>query len=208
MSAGAVRQGEDNIVRIAVFASGAGSNFRRLRECGEIGLLGSGRVALLVSDKPTCAAVAYAHATGVPTVAVTHKEAGGKDAWERLMAAALQEHRVSLVVLAGYMRILGPTLIEAYAGRMINLHPSLLPQFEGLNAIDQALDAGVSETGVTVHYVDAGLDTGPVIAQERVPIYPSDTHDELAGRIHLAEHDLLPRVVRELCARERMETSL
>ena len=208
MSAGALRQDADGVVRIAVFASGTGSNFRRLRECGEIGLLGSGRVALLVSDRPTCAAVAYAQATGVPTVAVTHKEAGGRNAWERLVLAALQEQRVSLVVLAGYMRILGAPLIEAYAGRMINLHPSLLPQFRGLNAIDQALEAGVSETGVTVHYVDAGLDTGPVIAQERVPVYQTDTHDELAGRIQRAEHDLLPRVVRELCARERMEKPL
>ncbi len=208
MSAGALRQEADGVVRIAVFASGTGSNFRRLCECGEIGLLGPGRVSLLVSDKPACGAVAYAHAAGLPAVAVTHREAGGRDAWERLALAALREHRVSLVVLAGYMRILGAPLIEAYAGRMINLHPSLLPQFRGLDAIGQALAAGVTETGVSVHYVDAGLDTGSVIAQERVPVYEADTHDELAGRIHHAEYDLLPRVVRELCTREGMERPL
>jgi phosphoribosylglycinamide formyltransferase 1 len=115
-----------------------------------------------------------------------------------VMATWLEEHGVELVVLAGYMQILSPPFLDRFPGRIVNVHPSLLPAFPGANAIDDALAAGVDTTGVTVHYVDEGVDTGPVIAQERVPVEPAATLEE---RIHAVEHRLLPSVVEELCAR-------
>ena len=114
------------------------------------------------------------------------------------MATWLEEHGVELVVLAGYMQILTPAFLARFPGRIVNVHPSLLPAFPGTRAIADALDAGVETTGVTVHYVDEGVDTGPVIAQEPVSVEPAATLEE---RIHAVEHRLLPAVVQELCAR-------
>ena len=186
-------------VAIAVFASGTGSNARRLYELAAKGTLAPAHVALLVSDQPESKAVAFAKGVGLPVFAMRHKDAGGKDAWEKAVVAKLAEYDISLIVLAGYMRLVGPVLLRAYGGRMINLHPSLLPEFKGLDAISQALKAGVAKTGVTVHYVTEGLDDGPIIAQKHVAILPDDTKDTLSERIHAAEHELLPTVVRTLC---------
>lgn len=186
-------------VRIAVFASGQGSNFRRLADAAQAGDLAGGRVVLLVSDRPDCGAVAHARVSGLPVFARRHTEFGGRDGWENAVLRELASCRIDLIVLAGYMRIVGPTLLSAYGGRMVNVHPSLLPDFPGLHAVRQALLAGVAETGVTVHYVDEGVDTGPVIAQARVPILPGDTEETLTERVHAAEHALLPAVVRGIC---------
>ena len=190
-------------VPVAVFASGAGSNFRRLCEAAAAGELGAGRVALLVSDRPACGAVEQARRLGVPAFARTHRADGGRAAWEAAALERLRESRIELVVLAGYMRLVGETLLSAYGGRIINIHPSLLPHFPGLNAVGQALAAGAAETGVTVHFVDEGMDTGPVIAQAAVPVRADDTEESLLARVHAAEHRLLPAVVRDLCARAR-----
>ncbi len=188
-------------VRIAVFASGAGTNFRRLCEAAQAGELSGGRIALLVSDQPGSGAVAYARESGYAVFTMTHREAGGRAAWEELALGALRAAGVDLVVLAGYMRLVGAGLLEPYAGRMINVHPSLLPQFPGLHAVRQALAAGVATTGVTVHQVDAGLDSGSVIVQESLPILAGDTEETLLRRLHAVEHRLLPQVVRSLCER-------
>lgn len=184
--------------RIAVFASGAGSNFRNLLAAQARGDIGQWQIVCLVSDKPNCGAVAHAQAQGLPVWAHGQKAYGGKDAWESGVTAFLVSHHVDLLVLAGFMRLVGQTLLTAFEGRMINVHPSLLPAFPGLDAPAQALAAGVHETGVTVHKVDAGLDTGPIIAQMHVAIEPGDTLEMLVARLHRAEHELLPRVLREL----------
>ncbi|PWI57655.1 phosphoribosylglycinamide formyltransferase [Sulfoacidibacillus thermotolerans] len=189
-------------VNIAVFASGQGSNFRRLVEAERAGELGCGHIALLISDKPTCGAVAYATHVGIPCFAHTHQELQGKAQWEQMVLNKLQQEQIGFVVLAGYMKLIGITLIEAYEQRMINLHPSLLPAFKGLNAVEQALAAKVSETGVTVHYVDAQLDAGPILEQVRVPIFETDAVEDVLARVHRAEHELLPRVVKQWCERE------
>lgn len=186
--------------RIAVFASGEGTNARRLMELSRRGELAGGRVALLVSDKPGCGAVASARESGVPVFAFSVRDAGGMAAWERRAADALREEGVGLLVLAGFMRIVGPTLLSLYEGRIINVHPSLLPEFKGLDAVGQALSAGVGETGVTVHWVDANLDSGPILLQRRVPILPGDSRESLLARIHAAEHEALPEAVRLLCS--------
>ncbi|MBK5230366.1 MAG: phosphoribosylglycinamide formyltransferase, partial [Thermoleophilia bacterium] len=123
------------------------------------------------------------------------------------MIERLQADRVDLVVLAGYMQILSARLIDAFAGRIINVHPSLLPTFPGLRAIERALVAGVTETGVTVHHVDEGVDTGPVIAQQALAIEPGDTPESLAERIHAIEHRLLPSVIAEIAAARRQSAS-
>jgi len=186
-------------LRIAVFASGTGSNFRQLLAHSERGNLGRGRVVCLVSDQPLSGAVKHATAMGLPCFAATHKASGGRPGFEAAALAFLKKQRIDWVVLAGYMRLIGQTLLEAYEGRMINIHPSLLPAFPGLDAPAQALAAGVRKTGVTVHYIDAGLDTGAIIAQMSVPICADDTLQTLMPRIHEVEHQLLPEVVRTLC---------
>ena len=117
------------------------------------------------------------------------------------MADWLEEHGVRLVVLAGYMHILTPAFLERFPGGVVNVHPSLLPRFPGAHAVEEQLAAGVAESGATVHLVDEGVDSGPVLAQERVPVLPGDTPDTLHERIKAVEHRLLPEVVRDLCAR-------
>ncbi len=186
-------------VSIAVFASGTGSNLRNLYAAQQAGEIAPGYLSLVISDKPDSKAVAFAREVGLPVFAIDHKEAGGRSVWERMVIRELHKHHVTLVVLAGYMRLVGLALLESYQGRMINLHPSLLPAFKGLDAIGQAFEAKVAETGVSVHYVTADLDGGPLIAQKRVPILPEDTIETLTHRIHEAEHEILPKVVRMLC---------
>ncbi|MCY0901538.1 MAG: phosphoribosylglycinamide formyltransferase [Firmicutes bacterium] len=191
----------DDRVRIAVLASGTGSNFRNLVECSRAGGLAGGEVVCLVSDRPDCGAARWADDQGIASWRATHKSLGGRDAWEAQAVGYLREQRIDLIVLAGYMRVVGAALLLPWEGRMINIHPSLLPAFPGLHAPAQALAAGVSETGVTVHFVDSGMDTGPILAQRSVPVFPSDSLTTLTARIHEVEHALLPSVVGQLCAR-------
>ena len=120
-------------------------------------------------------------------------------AYEQQILSRLQQERIGFVALAGYMRLIGPTLLSEYYGKIINLHPSLLPAFPGLDAVGQALEAGVKVTGVTVHFVDAGMDTGPVIAQQAVAIDDDDDHESLSQKIHALEHQLYPRIIHQ-CA--------
>ena len=186
-------------IRIAVFASGQGSNFRRLLAAEQAGELGVGRISLLVSDQPEAPAIGVAQAASVPVFAEHPRVYGDKRAWETRVLQELHGAGIELVVLAGFMRLIGPVLLTAYEGRMINLHPSFLPEFKGKDAIGQALAAGVSETGVSVHYVSEALDGGQVIEQVRIAIDRKEDRASLEARIHAMEHELLPIVVRKLC---------
>ena len=185
----------------AVFASGAGSNLQRFIDETLAGRFPAA-LALVVSDRPGCFALERARQAGIPTFAFDPKTYPDKAAFERDILAALRAHNVRWIVLAGYMRIIGPTLLQAFPERIVNIHPALLPRFHGKDAIGQALRAGVSETGVTVHFVDDGIDTGPIIAQEPVPIVAGDTAESLAERIHTVEHRLYPAVVAGLIRAE------
>ncbi|WP_040949695.1 phosphoribosylglycinamide formyltransferase [Gorillibacterium massiliense] len=180
--------------RIAVFASGSGSNFQALAEAAASGKLDA-EIALLVCDKPQAPVVEKAQRLGIPVFAFRPKDYPDKAAYEGEIVGKLDELGVDLVVLAGYMRIISSVLLTPYEGRIINVHPSLLPSFPGLDAIGQALAYGVKVTGITVHFVDGGMDTGPIIAQETLRILPEDTAETLAARIHPIEHKLYAEVV-------------
>jgi len=181
--------------RIAVFASGQGSNFQALLDASRAGGLGGAEIVLLVSDKPQAPVVERARAAGVDTFVFQPKAYARREDYETEIAAELEGRQVDLVVLAGYMRLLTSVLVDRYTGRMINIHPSLLPAFPGKDAIGQAWEYGVKVTGVTVHLVDGGMDTGAVVAQTAVPLLPDDRIESLEERIHQAEKELYPQVV-------------
>ncbi len=187
-------------MNIAVFASGSGSNFEAIVQATRDGRLAGVDVSLLVCDKPGAYVIERAARLGVPCRVFDPKSYPDKAAYETELVETLRERGISFVVLAGYMRLVGPVLLSAYEGRMINLHPSLLPAFPGKDAIGQALAYGVKQTGVTVHFVDAGMDTGPIISQVAVPVGEEDTAETLADRIHQVEHELLIDVLREIAA--------
>lgn len=168
------------------------------------GRLAGVEVALLVCDKPGAKVLERAELLGIDAFVFQPKEYADKAAFEKEIVARLQQSDISLIVLAGYMRLVGETLLSSYEGNIINLHPSLLPAFPGKDAIGQALAYGVKITGVTVHLVDAGLDSGPIIAQIPVAVEDSDTAETLAARIHAVEHELLVNVIGQL-AEERIK---
>jgi phosphoribosylglycinamide formyltransferase-1 len=174
-----------------VLVSGDGSNLQALIDAGL-------PVAAVASNRVGVRALERAVAADIPAAVFEAANYPSREARDDAIALWLADHGVDLVVCAGYMHLLSAAFLDRFPGRIVNVHPSLLPQFPGARAIEDALAAGVEETGVTVHLVDEGLDTGPVIEQRRVPVEPRAT---LAARIHAVEHDLLPRVVRELCAR-------
>lgn len=180
--------------RIAVFASGTGSNFQSLVDAARNGELGAS-VELLVCDKPAARVVQRAQDAGVECHLFTPKDYASREAYEAEIIEVLESKQIDLVVLAGYMRLLTSVMVERYAGRLINIHPSLLPAFAGKDAIGQALDYGVKVTGVTVHFVDGGMDTGPIIAQHPVPVQPGDKAETISKAIHAAEQQLYPEVV-------------
>ncbi len=179
--------------RIAVCVSGAGSNLRALRAYEKRGLLG-GAIALVLADRP-CDALGFAADEGIPTALVDPTTQPDKGAWDQQMAAALAAAEVDWVVLAGFMRVVGPVTLDRYPGRILNVHPSLLPAYPGAHAIRDALAGGARVTGVTVHIVDETLDGGPIVAQQPVTIVAGDTEEALLARVHAAEHQLLARVV-------------
>lgn len=181
-------------LRVAVFASGNGSNFQAIVDAVQAGKLDVS-IELLVCDKPQAKVVERAALAGVEAFVFKPKDYASREAYEQEILGKLQAKNVELVVLAGYMRIITSVLVEPYEGRMVNIHPSLLPSFPGVNAIGQALEHGVKVTGVTVHYVDGGLDSGPIIAQRALDILSDDTEDSLAERIHRIEGELYSQVI-------------
>ena len=179
--------------RVAVAVSGEGTNLRALRRHEKRGLLG-GSIVLVVADRP-CAALAYAVDEGIPTALVATDAQPDRAAWDAALARALHVARPDWVVLAGFMRLLGPQTLAAFEGRILNVHPSLLPAFAGARPVHDTLRAGVRISGVTVHLVDAKLDAGPIVAQEAVPVLPADDEASLLARLHGVEHRLLPQSV-------------
>lgn len=182
-------------MKIAVFASGSGSNFAAIMEAIERQELTGVEVELLVCDKPGAYVLERAAQYEVPAFVFRAQEYPDKQSFEQEILGRLEALGIELIVLAGYMRLIGETLLKAYGGRMINLHPSLLPAFTGKDAVGQAYRYGVKITGITIHFVDEGMDTGPIIMQESVPVYGSDDEETLARRIHSQEHRLLPQAV-------------
>jgi len=176
---------------IGVLVSGEGTNLQALIEAGL-------PLAAVASNRAGAGALARAEAAALPARVFAVEHYPDRFARDREMADWLQLRGVDLVVLAGYMHLLTPGFLERFPDRIVNVHPSLLPEFPGAHAIDDALAAGVETTGVTVHYVDGGLDTGAVIRQEPVEVEPRDS---LVERIHAVEHRILPEVVAELCVR-------
>ncbi|PYQ10748.1 MAG: phosphoribosylglycinamide formyltransferase [Acidobacteria bacterium] len=155
-------------------------------------------VAVVISNEPDAPGLRKAQERGVETLLLDHRKARDKEEQDRRIVAALEERRVDLVCLAGYMKILTPGLLKAYPGRILNIHPSLLPAFPGLDAQRKALEHGVRYSGATVHLVDAGVDTGPIVLQAVVPVEPEDTPVTLADRILEQEHRIYPEAVRLL----------
>jgi phosphoribosylglycinamide formyltransferase-1 len=189
-------------MRLAVLVSGSGTNLQALLDAEQAGRLAPGAIAVVVSNRPGVPALQRAEAAGKPAVCVDHRAHAGREAFEDALRGALRAHAVEAVVLAGFMRILGPRLLAAFPHRIVNTHPSLLPAFPGVDAVAQALAHGVKVTGCTVHFVDAGVDTGPIIAQACVPVLDGDDEQILHARIRAQEHALLPEVARMLAAGE------
>ena len=175
--------------KVAIFASGTGSNFEAIVKAVQSGKLNA-KIALLVCDKPDALVISKAKSKGIESFVFSAKDFSGKEAYETEILSQLRKKEVELIALAGYMRIVGKTLLDAYPNQIVNIHPSLLPHFPGKDAIKQAYDAGVKETGVSVHYVDAGIDTGPIISQEKVEIKEADTLESLEKKVHQVEHVL------------------
>jgi len=185
--------------RIAVLGSGKGSNFVALQEAILAGRLNA-QVVLVASDLPDAAILTRAAAFGLPTATLTPSPFKTKLSPEGEIALVelLRSHAAEWVVLAGYMRVVKAPLLDAFPNRIINIHPSLLPAFKGLRAWEQALVAGVPETGCTVHYVNRDIDAGEIIAQQRVPVLPGDTPESLHARIQVAEHELYPAALQKV----------
>ncbi len=186
-------------VRVAVLISGAGSNMAALIDAGRAAEAPF-EVVLVVSNRPEAGGLAVAEAKGVAAVSVDHRPFGAaREAHENAVEAALIAHDVDVVALAGYMRRLTPWLVGRRAGRMLNVHPSLLPKYPGLDTHARAIAAGDAEAGCSVHLVTEGVDQGPVLAQARVPVLPDDTAGSLAQRVLAAEHALYPRALADFC---------
>ncbi len=177
--------------RVGVLISGRGSNMAALMAAATAADYPA-EVVCVLSNQADAAGLATARAAGIAAEAVLPRAHAGRDAFDAALAARVEAHGCELVALAGYMRVLGPAFLEKFAGRTLNIHPSLLPAFPGLDTHGRALAAGVRIHGCTVHFVDAGLDTGPIIAQAAVPVLAGDDEAALAGRVLAAEHKLYP----------------
>lgn len=177
---------------IVILISGRGSNMQAIVEAQIPGA----RVAAVLSNRPDAAGLAWARTQGIATLALDHKQFPDRAAFDTALAQEIDRFQPDLVVLAGYMRILTPAFVERYAGRMLNIHPSLLPAFSGLNTHARAIEAGVKLAGCSVHFVTAELDHGPIVAQVAVPVLPGDTPDTLAARTLEQEHCIYPQAVR------------
>ena len=185
--------------RIAILISGRGSNMASLIEAASDPAYPAA-VALVLSNRPGAGGLAHAAAAGIATLVVDHKAFPDREGFERALDRALSEARAELVCLAGFMRVLTPSFVERWRGRMLNVHPSLLPLFKGLGTHARALAAGVRVHGCTVHYVVPELDSGPIVAQEAVPVQWDDTEATLAARVLEAEHRLYPQALAAVAA--------
>lgn len=184
--------------RVAVLISGRGSNMMALIEAAKAHDYPA-EITLVVSNRPEAQGVSRAHEQGVATAIVDHMAFGGdRESFERALDGELQTHRIELVCLAGFMRLLTPWFVARWSGRMLNIHPALLPQLKGLHTHRRALAGGLREHGATVHFVVPAMDSGPIVAQERVPVCAGDTEETLAERVLAAEHRIYPQALRAL----------
>lgn len=190
--------------RIAVFASGSGTNFQAMIDAVQSGEL-KAEIGLLVCDKANALAVERAKKNNIEVFQFIPKDYQNKQAFEREILEKLTFLQIDWIALAGYMRLIGETLLKGYQGRIINIHPSLLPSFPGKDAIEQAYDAKVKVTGVTIHFVDEGMDTGPIIAQAPIFIKDNDTIEVVRTKIQEVEHKLYPQVLENIVNKHIVE---
>ena len=183
-------------VRVGVLASGRGSNLQAIIDAAEAGKIPNIEFAIVMSDKADAFAFERAKKHGIPAEFIDPKAHRRREDYDAALLGRLKEHRVDLVLLAGYMRLVGMGLVEAYPNRIINIHPALLPAFPGLHVQKKAAEYGVRFSGCTVHFVDGGMDTGPIIIQAVVPVLQDDDEDALAARILRQEHKIYPEAVR------------
>ena len=188
--------------KIAVFASGSGTNFQAIIDAIKEGAL-EAQIEILICDRKGAKCIQRAESAGIPTFAFSAKDYEDKAGYEQDILLKLKEHDVEFIVLAGYMRLIGQTLLTAFQGKIVNIHPSLLPSFQGKDAIGQAFAANASTTGVTVHFVDEGMDTGPIIDQQAVTIDDGETKESLELKIHEIEHKLYPAVLQKIFQEEK-----
>lgn len=182
-------------MRLAVFASGRGSNFQALLNAGKAGKLPEAEFLLLISDRADAPALDLARVAGIEAIHISAKDYSNKAEYEEAILAHLNELRVEGIILAGYMRIVGPTLLRAFPRKILNIHPALLPSFPGAHGHRDAVAYGVKVSGCTVHFVDEGVDTGPIITQRCVEVKDDDTEVALAARILVEEHKAFPEAV-------------
>lgn len=179
---------------LGVLVSGSGTNLQAILDAIADGRLRA-KIGVVVSNVATAKALDRARAAGVPAIVIDHKAFATREAFDEAVVDALRAHEVACVVLAGFMRLVTPVLLDAFVHRVVNIHPALLPAFPGVHAQRKALAYGVRVTGCTVHLVDAGMDTGPIVAQSVVPVLDDDDEASLAARILVEEHRLLPEVL-------------
>lgn len=191
--------------RLAILLSGRGSNFEALADAVKEGRIPDAEIVAVVSENPQARGLEAARERGLPAWAIDFRGFPGRAAHEAAVRKVLDAARPDLLCLAGYMRLLSPEFVRAYEGRILNIHPSLLPKFPGLHVQRRAIEAGDAESGCTVHYVDAGVDSGPILLQRRVPILPGDTEETLAERILAQEHEAYPEAVNIALSRLREE---
>jgi phosphoribosylglycinamide formyltransferase-1 len=191
--------------RVAVLISGRGSNMAALIEAAKAPDYPA-EIVLVISNRPDAGGLATATAAGIPTVIVDHKAYQSREAFEQALQTTLEQHRIDIVCLAGFMRLLTPGLVSRWQGRMLNIHPALLPAFKGLDTHARALAAGVKLHGATVHFVVAEVDAGPIIAQGAVTVHSDDTPDTLAARVIAVEHEIYPLALK-LVAAGRVRTA-
>jgi len=190
-------------LQLGILASGSGSNLQAIIDrCADSSLQAD--IALVISNNPDAFALQRAAQAGIPHCCIDHRQFGHREDFERAVVAKLRESKVELVVLAGFMRLIGDTFLQAFPQRIINIHPALLPAFPGLHVQQKALDYGAKFSGCTVHLVDGGVDTGPIIMQAVVPVYGDDSADDLAARILVEEHKIYPRAI-QLFAEGRLK---
>jgi phosphoribosylglycinamide formyltransferase-1 len=185
-------------MNVGVLVSGSGTNLQAILDAQQRGELGGARVVVVVSNVAGVRALERAQAAGVATEVLSHKEFASRQAFDEALVATLKRHGVELVALAGFMRLLTPGFLQAFPQRVINIHPALLPAFPGVHAQRQALDYGARVTGCTVHLVDEGCDTGPIIQQAVVPVLDGDDEATLTARILAEEHKLYPAAIRAI----------
>ena len=196
--------GESSKARIAILISGRGSNMIALADAVRDGTIPNAEISVVISDQPNAAGLAKAAERGIETLIITRR-GRPREEHDREIITALRERNVDLVCLAGYMRILSNEFIEVYRGHILNIHPSLLPLFPGLEPQKQALEHGAKTSGCTVHFVDETLDGGPIIVQREVPVHEDDTVERLAARLLVEEHKLYPEAVNQVLAQLRQQ---